>query len=330
MSRCPSSRNGFSLIEVMVGLVLSFIVMGGAYSLLNSSRQASIRAERRARQNTAQAEFSQITNLISQSMAPTAFDPRTTLLMTAATGAVTQAVGLSWPGSAPNATPSTKVLWTAVSPVSTIKDPVPFPRPRSSYDLDLSRITDNGAGQATTNKLESMMLSRCVDPLKGRVQGVYKTLADIDALPRPTITAANTVMCCPWTGTPLLPPTNTSTCLPVSARWPTVFSYRGDGNVSVYPADSDRDVLPGLGFVLFVDSAVPTTYYMATIAVLNTCLSSAAKGVANCTQTKLGEASYANFVRDVKTRITMSTGQPSRDLTGSSFINLGTKSIQGP
>jgi len=268
--RLSDRRNaGFTLVEVMIALVVSTLLFFVGSKLVLDSQNNSLKTERRGRLSVAITEFEKIANMLVKAMNPLNFDPRFSYLrngtMPAPAGATNSAVGLNW-GPTTSPTP-----WSSVPEVHfrvpEITGPAVYSSRRKSHDLDFYCLDQNARVA-----VKAIYMSRCVPTtwLPSVRANLTPTAVALNALSRPFLTATGDFQCCKQdqaTGA-------RSGCVDQTQEVPTVFVYRGDGNVSILPADSDRDVLAGLGFIVSfqVDAAkIPVDMTLSTLWVQNNC-----------------------------------------------------------
>jgi prepilin-type N-terminal cleavage/methylation domain-containing protein len=337
-------RRGFTVVEVVVALVITGLGLLAATFLVEQSQKSSLTAERRGRLNSALGEFEKASVRLSAVVSPPTFDPMTTFRI-AANGAFTNLVGRSWYqgssrvysvlGAPPAGQPTVPTLSVGL-----------YQRARSSHDLDVYRI-DAGGGVAR----EAVYMSRCVpvSDLPG-VSGRYRTLAQIDALDRrPVLTSPSAFRCCrvqsstaPWQTRRTQP---VADCQDHASWLPTVFVYRGEGQVSVMPADSDRDVLPGMGFVLgfrfptagptdpdanFFSTRDPLSASLATVWIQNSCQIGRRGQLWPC-QAKPATGVPTNFMAEAESFLSLKPVSIVSSVGGGGYLKLGTGTVrEGP
>jgi|GEM_PF-1055507 len=326
------ARSGFTIVEVVVAMVVMVLAVMIATNLLTESNKNSLKAERRARLSVALAEFEKLSNRLVSAVSPSAFDPQWTFRVDSS-GAATTVVGDDWYST----DAGNKILSPRAVP-SPLPSPAPqvvpnivfgsYMRARTTHDLDIYHLENSGV------VVDALYMSRCVPVGElPNVHGKYQTIADVDALDRPLMISPTEFRCCKLSGTVLAP--IVGTCVDREKQVPTIFVYRGENKVSALPADSDRDVLPGLGFVMIfrfpsVASDTPSDASLVTLWVQNSCMIGRLSAQWPCRAAPGTTLSDADFRAQTEAKFTSQPAKLVSSMGGSGFMRLDTGVIRDP
>ncbi len=191
----------------------------------------------------------------------------------------------------------------------------------------------------------SIFYSRCIDRELPKELEDY-TIAEIIDLRVPYFlrvkeTSASTetepgIFCCPRTDilNQSCPDPNDNELNDPNHRlrfWPTVFILQPDGGIATIPTKSERPIVFGAAMQLSVDGNPPTQMTMEMVVMYNKCKVSrvgfGGRAPHKCVEPILGVLRYENFNTDIHFTYNRKTKDVSRDVTGSSFIRMGTKTV---
>lgn len=281
------------------------------------------------------------------SMTVPQFDPRRTLIGNTDSAALL-AVGTQWnlPGGV--------TVRRADVPQFTLAG---FTSRSSSFDIENFILQRSGTDVNSLTR--SIFLSRCVDREIDKRPEEY-TIAEIRNLRIPYFLQTEKtrlvpdpddpegppieetymepdIHCCPRTATLDQPcPAPDDDELNDSHRlrfFPTIFVLQPDGGVSTIPSVEERHVAFGAAMQFTVDGNPPAVMMVQTAVMFNKCKTSRlgfeGRSPHKCVEPIFGvpglPASYENFDKDIQFTFGRKTKDVARDVTGSSFIRMGTR-----
>jgi type II secretory pathway pseudopilin PulG len=306
------NQKGFSMMEALVGAALSIIALSLGYSMLQNSQRQQMQAERAAKRNQAQALMERQIGGLLTSMSDAVVNPAQSLLWGSDRH---ENVGPTW--NRPGVT-----LTEAEIPKVTLDG---FQTYLNSHIISDYRLSVDGDTNSVGRTTKNLMISRCID---GRANpSSYTSTSQILALKAP-ILRGGSIFCCDTNPAGAV---DIGRCSQSPYFWPSIFVLKGGGGIEKIPTDSDRQGIPGMGFVLSFDKNPPDVYHVDYLFIINRCTSGAALKTGKCPVTNPGasvEADVNKLVPELKIEIKRISKPISSDITGGSFINLGPKTIE--
>lgn len=340
-ARRPSlGQGGFSLIEVLVSSLLIGVISFSAFYFFTFSFQQMKNAENVAGKQSLTDSFERMLMVTIQSVNPANFMPTQTRILSP-----TSIMGVTegpprWVLNGRNV-PPLPAPGPAPSP-----PPPPAPIPgfftfggktfvQNSSTVELFRIRRLPMNGPLIKETTGVLFSRCVN---ARTFNGISDVDDLMTLATPVLRAGDSsnpaaYMCCqiamPPPGGSLPPTTSACTELNDLEHWPTVFLYTGPGKpIQQWPTKEERSLVPGLGFMISMDSASPITYSLRMLRMTNRCKATMINKTGECARTVENFQNMNHFARDIRIEVKETIKPVVNELTGSSFISLGT--VVGP
>jgi prepilin-type N-terminal cleavage/methylation domain-containing protein len=237
-----------------------------------------------------------------------------------------------------------------------------FSGAQTSHDLVLSDLSVSDASKTISKanfKSNSVYMSRCVPVDQIQNIGTYVTFEKINLLRRPFIfqnenltkktvkqsvngvvkdvvideyNAANIQCCTPpkergleWTA----PGQCEAIASGENAKYlPTIFVYKGENNVSTWPAPGERFLIPGLAFIMQIDSVNAKSFKLNTLVIENACKSGRRRSSWPCKNKFSGEVDLqypadGEFNAQLEIKILSKSGSVTSGLSSGGITNLG-------
>lgn len=300
-------------MELMVSSAISTMVMLGVYYLYTNSLDSGVLASNNQIRNNILGTYDSVLLRNFRGIATLRFNPNQTYVGNLDTGIA-----------------KAGTVWEMADGDKSRADVKEFCFDGKFYQ-DSHRIDSFIVKECNTGErrkvTQSIYLSRCVD---GRVATIPNTYNEINRLRKPTLIVNSLgereLHCC----------RNGSACPGANSEkryfWPTIFIYKGEGNVTTIPALNERSVMPGVGFMVVFDSKrQPSQASLVGIFLENHCKISKfgfidARGNQRspnrCADTRLAAASRNFYDSDLRVVWKVDTRPVVAGLSGSGFLDM--------
>ncbi len=324
-----------TLIEVMFAAALSVLVGFVLHSVYRSSQEGALRVQRQTQAASVVKEWDRMIVRYLANISAMQFDPELTFVPTDATRSnfqVAAVIGGPWHMGRAAHERFTKSQVASYSVGS-------FQSPMSSHDLPLIKLSMNDTSGSLGMDSDKILMSRCIDPK----EGVPKTHAELQALRRPFVVDGQ-IQCClikqqTIAGVQTFRHTD---CESPLEYWPTVVIYSGEDRITTIPSESDRELVPGVGFFMTFNQneyrastdtlLPPSRFVMYSFGWRNRCQINVGK---KCAKSRLDYATSDRirdgvdlFHRDIEAGKVMEfAGELARPISGKGSVVFGTRNV---